>query len=195
MTELIKDGETLTRVTRNGHEQSIYDDGFGPLYIHRNSIGITGIVRAQTWEDAYGICEDEFFPEADETVEQLIKEYGFTREHTKVIRTGVLTPESERSKHLGAYEKFAELADYTDNGKLPDGAFLRWETIETPDPDAWMDNELFQEAYGFRNNGPNAKDKLNHGIYSKDLNGDSLDVLTPELAKELDLIIETESED
>ena len=28
-------------------------------------MGISGIVRAQTWEDAYSICEDEFFPSAD----------------------------------------------------------------------------------------------------------------------------------
>lgn len=35
-----------------------YDDGYGPLWISRNSIGINGIVRARTWEDAYGICED-----------------------------------------------------------------------------------------------------------------------------------------
>jgi len=29
-------------------------------------MGISGIVRAQTWEDAYSICEDEFFPDADD---------------------------------------------------------------------------------------------------------------------------------
>lgn len=29
-------------------------------------MGISGIVRAQTWEDAYSICEDDFFPAADE---------------------------------------------------------------------------------------------------------------------------------
>jgi hypothetical protein len=29
-------------------------------------MGITGIVRAQTWHEAYSICEDEFFPAADQ---------------------------------------------------------------------------------------------------------------------------------
>ncbi len=57
-----------TRLTgarsRFGHPIRIYDDGFGPLWIHRDSMGISGIVRAQTWEDAYGVCEDEFFPSA-----------------------------------------------------------------------------------------------------------------------------------
>lgn len=190
---LIHDGQLLTGAkTASGYDIPVYDDGFGPLFIHRNSIGISGIVRAQTWEDAYGICEDEFFPEADETVEQLQREYGFKREHVKVIRSQVSIPENERPAELGAFEKFAELSDYTENGRLPEGAFLRWVTIETPDADAWTDNELFQEAYGFRSNGPNSRDKINHGIYSKDLNGDSLDALTPELLAELGITLQIE---
>jgi hypothetical protein len=72
---------------RFGHPIPVYDDGFGPLFIHRDSMGISGIVRAMTWEDAYSICEDEFFPEASKTMEELVKEYGFKREHVKVIRT------------------------------------------------------------------------------------------------------------
>lgn len=168
-----------------------YDDGFGPLYIHRHSLGVSGIVRARTWEDAYGICEDEFFPEADETVEELQKEYGYRREHRKVIRSVVSIPEADRHPQLGAFEKFAESSDYTDGGKLPEGLFLRWETIETPEPEAWCENELFCEAYGFRPNGPNGTDKLKHGIYAKDLNGDRLDELTPALAEELGIVIET----
>ena len=64
---LINDDETLlSAASRFGHPIRIYDDGFGPLWIHRDSMGISGIVRAQTWEDAYSICEDEFFPAGDE---------------------------------------------------------------------------------------------------------------------------------
>lgn len=178
--ELIKDGETLVGAKRKGSgvEIPVYDDGFGPLWIHRDSMGISGIVRAQTWEDAYGICEDEFFPEATETLEEIIKEYGFRHEHHKVIRADVSIPEEIRHPQLGAFEKFAELSDYSDNGKLPEGKFIRWETIETPDPEAWSENELFNEAFGFRPNG---------GIYVKDLNGDSLEALTPELLEALDI--------
>lgn len=67
MKTLITDNQTLTGAkTRFGNAIPVYDDGFGALYIHRDSMGISGIVRAQTWEDAYGICEDEFFPAADE---------------------------------------------------------------------------------------------------------------------------------
>jgi len=64
---LITDEQSLISATsRFGHAIRTYDDGFGKLYIHRDSMGISGIVRAQSWEDAYSICEDEFFPSADE---------------------------------------------------------------------------------------------------------------------------------
>jgi len=66
MKDLINDTQSLVgAVSRFGHSIPVYDDGFGPLFIHRDSMGISGIVRAQTWEDAYSICEDEFFPAAD----------------------------------------------------------------------------------------------------------------------------------
>jgi hypothetical protein len=196
--QLITDDQQLTgaRYKSSGTGIATYDDGFGKLYISRNSIGINGIVRAQSWEDAYGICEDEFFPEADETVDELVKEYGFRREHEKVIKTNEMSDGETRHPQLGAQEKFAVYPDdYTDNGKLPEGKFIRWETIETPDSDAWPENELFQEAFGFRPNGPNSRDTINHGIYAKDLNGDALDVLTVELANDLgiELLLENES--
>ena len=64
---IITDEQTLNGATsRFGHAIPVYDDGFGPIFIHRNSMGISGIVRAQTWEDAYSICEDEFFPAGDD---------------------------------------------------------------------------------------------------------------------------------
>ena len=178
------------RYRSSGTEISTYDDGFGPLWISRNSIGINGIVRAQTWEDAYSICEDEFFAEAAETVDELRAEYGFRRESKKVIRTAELSAGDVRHPQLGAQEKFAELSDYTDNGKLPEGAFVRWETIETPDPDSWMDNELFCESYGLRNNGPNERDVVKHGIYAKDLNGDLLDRFSARDAEEIEILTE-----
>ena len=192
-TELIKDGQELraARYTSSGTEVSTYDDGFGQLWIHRDSMGVSGIVRAQTWEDAYGICEDEFFPEADETIDELVKEYGFRVESKKVIHSEVSIPKAERPPRLGEHEKFAVYPDdYTDNGKLPEYSFIRWETISTPDHDAWSEHPCFQEGFGFRPNGPNQTDKLNHGIYSKDLNGDSLDRLTPELVEEIGITVE-----
>src|ERR1017187_10484894 len=88
---------------RSGYKIQTYDDGFGSLWISRNSIGINGIVHAQTWGDAYSICEDEFFPEADETIEEIVKEYGFKREHRKVVRDSSVLVTSE---HTGVGERF-----------------------------------------------------------------------------------------
>lgn len=179
--KLIHDGETLVSAKYKGSGTSIpiYDDGFGPLFICQCSIGLYGIVRAQTWEDAYGICEDEFFSEASETVEELVKEYGFRREDVKIVLDPV---EGERPD---------KPTDYTPTLNIP---FIEWRTIETPDPDAWTDNELFQESFGFRPNGPNANDKLNHGIYARDLNGESIIQLTQEILDELGIELEIEGE-
>ena len=82
-SDLITDGQSLTGAKLGNYDIPVYDDGFGPLWIHRNSIGISGIVRAQTWEDAYGICEDEFFPDADISMEEIEKEYNFRIEHVR----------------------------------------------------------------------------------------------------------------
>jgi len=176
----IADEQSFDGATYSGGNYTIktYDDGSGPLWLSRNSIGINGIVRAQTWEDAYSICEDEFFPEADETLAEIIQEYGFKRKHVKIVRDTTVLVATET---CGVGERIAAPSDYAPS-LIPE--FIRWETIETPDPDAWADNELFQESFGFRPNGPNKTDVLNHGIYAKDLSGDSLDRLTTKLAEE-----------
>jgi len=71
MKALINDEQSLQgAVNQWGHKIPTYDDGYGPLWIHRDSMGITGIVRATTLEDAYAICEDEFFPDADEEAQE-----------------------------------------------------------------------------------------------------------------------------
>ena len=117
----ITDDQRLTGATpRSGCKIPTYDDGFGSLWVFENIHGIAGIVRAQTFEDAYSIVEDEFQPEADVSVEELREEYG----------------------------------------------------------DQWHEHPCFQEAYGFRPNGPNHTDKHGHGIYAKDLNGEALELLT-----------------
>lgn len=64
---MIEDTQSLKAAKfTHGTPITVYDDGYGPLFIHRDSMGISGIVRAQTWEDAYSICEDEFFPAGDD---------------------------------------------------------------------------------------------------------------------------------
>lgn len=174
---MIPDDHRLTAAeTRHGQSLKTYDDGDGPLWLYSESLGPVGVIRAQTWEDAYEIAEDEFMAEAGETVEELKKEYGLRREHRKVVRDKIT-----------GEERWARLEDYP----LGEFQFVRWETTETPDPDAWAENELFLEAYGFRPNGPNGTDKRGHGIYQKDLNGESLDKLTPQLMETLGLVVHT----
>lgn len=136
--KLIKDGQSFVGAkTHYGSKLQTYDDGFGPLWVYRVPIATMGIVRAQTWEDAYSILEDEFFPDATETHEEFVKEYG---------------------------------EDYTED-------------------------RCWNEAYGFRPNGRRTVEGEMSHIYQKDLNGDYLDLLTPELVAELELTLEIEDED
>lgn len=120
--------------TEGGFDIPVYDDGFGPLYIVRDSMGTVGIVRATDRSSAYSIAADEFFPEADETVTEMIKEFG----------------------------------------------------------DDFSENEVWNEQYGFRPNGPNHTDKIGHGIYAKDMNGDFCYQLTESKAGELHITLELE---
>lgn len=138
---LITDEQSLVGATsRFNSPIAVYDDGFGPLFIHRDSMGISGIVRAQTWEDAYSICEDEFFPAADEEA-------------------------GEESARIEAME----------DGEEKNHAQACWD-----------------EAYGYRGNGRQEKDGGSSYVYAKDLNGDSLDLLTPELLAELEITLQIE---
>ena len=144
---MINDNQKLVSVTKDGYSVPMYDDSYGQLYVLRDSMSLLGVIRATTWETAYEIAEDKFFPEADESIEDLQRDYG----------------PGGRDQNL-------------------------WKGI----PLQWHENPLFVESYGFRPNGPNKKDKRNHGIYAKDLNGDYLEALTPALCHELSLVVTVE---
>lgn len=149
-----------------------YDDSCGGLWYHANTFGIIGIARAQSEGDAYAIGEDEFFPEADETIEEIMAEYNFTRRRFRIYRDDSTGKEMEETP-----EDFP-------GGKLRPGlSLVRWDHEDIPCPEGaepvFFDNPLFCEAYGFRNSGPNARDVHKHGIYSKDLNGEGFSELTP----------------
>lgn len=137
--ELINDEQSLVSARfEHGTPIDIYDDGYGPMFIHRNSIGVSGIVRARTWEDAYSICEDEFFPAGDED----------------------------------ANEEMQRIEDMED-GEDKNHAQACWD-----------------EAYGYRGNSRHMPDGSISSIYEKDLNGDSLDQLTPGLVEHLGIVLE-----
>lgn len=189
MKPLITDDQRLVgAVNKFGSALPIYDDGFGPLWIHRDSMGISGIVRAQTWSDAYSICEDEFLPECELTMEEIVDQYGFKREHLEMVR------------HIGQAEEFEARPEHYPL-KEKGLEFARWILRESRDPEAWMENELFQEAYGFRPNGRRSKkdgkdrDPIGHGIYAKDLNGELLNLLTSEMLTTFEITLQIEEED
>jgi len=116
-------------------------------------MGVQGIIRAQSWADAYEIAEDEMFDDCDLTHDEIVKEYGFRVEYVQPYGSGVTSRE------------------------------------ETPDPEAWPENPLFQEAYGFRPNGMRDHSKPMSHIYAKDLNGESLDLLTPAMMADLGIVL------
>jgi hypothetical protein len=188
LNEIITDEQSFNgaKYGRGDYAIKTYDDGFGPLWISRNTLGINGIVRAQTWEDAYGICEDEFFSEADKSIDEIVKEYGFDRKHVKVVKDATVTVSVSPCVAGERLEIFPD--DYPEGKLVPQ--FVRWATIETPNLDGWADNELFQESYGFRENGANSTDVHKHSIYQKDLNGDYLDQLTPEIVVEMGIALD-----
>lgn len=79
MHQTIPESHSLDSATfASGVSIPVYDDGRGPLWIVRDSMGVDAIIRADTWEEAWGIWEDEFAPEADEaTYEEMAKECDY----------------------------------------------------------------------------------------------------------------------
>jgi hypothetical protein len=127
ITQINDEQELVGAQTRFGNSIPIWDDGFGKLWIHMDSMGITGICRAMTWEDAYEIAEDEFMQRA-------------TWDEVKA--------------------DFPELSE-----------------------DEILEDACFNESYGM---------SPNNGLYHKDLNGDRLELLTDELAKELEITVQVQ---
>jgi hypothetical protein len=62
--KLITDDQSLVSATCHGSPLPINDDGYGPLFVYSNEFGAVAVIRAQTWGDAYSICEDEFMDSA-----------------------------------------------------------------------------------------------------------------------------------
>lgn len=61
----VQDGDTFVVVDRWGHKEDSWDDGYGPLWVYRETLGVVGVVRAKTWDDAYSCAEDELMDDAD----------------------------------------------------------------------------------------------------------------------------------
>jgi hypothetical protein len=133
MDQFIND-EAVPEVTLHGNPMRFWDDGFGPLWLYCNSLGPLGVVRATSFEDAWGACVDEILD-------------GATQEDVEDALSCLPLEDAVRVSAAG---------------DLPEG-------------------------FGFRNSGePSSDDPAVFGaIYQEDLNGSSLEVLTPVRAEEL----------
>ena len=130
-TTIINDEQSLKSVkSRFGNDIRFWDEGFGPLYVYRETLGVVGVVRAMSWHDAWECVVDEIMCDADP---------------------------KDPDNHPDQY------------GNLPEG--IHW-----------------------RGSGVPSNEGLESPVAAEDLNGSSLDELTPELLSELELKIELESD-
>jgi hypothetical protein len=76
---MIRDDQRLLGAYgRHGDGIPTSDDGFGGLWVYYDSMGVAGVVRARTWEDAYEAVEDDILqPIAEDEVHEA---YGFEGE-------------------------------------------------------------------------------------------------------------------
>jgi hypothetical protein len=196
---LIPDDQRLVGAkSRFGYPIKTYDEGWGQLFIMRDTMGIVCIVRANNWTDAYGICEDEFLPEADESLAEMEKTYAteyisgrelWLRETISDLVNNFKHSQKEAQEQ--AWDTWTGMSDeersriYARSGKEVPFSSAQGGFVEHP---------CWQESFGFRPNGPNQTDTIRHGIYAKDWNGDVLNELTPELAKSLEITLEIKNE-
>ena len=67
----------VSATSRFDHPIRFWDDGMGPLWLYRDAGGTIGIVRAQTWEDAYECVLDEILqPISVEDAKEAFDENG-----------------------------------------------------------------------------------------------------------------------
>lgn len=150
-----------------------YDDSFGPLWVFCNSLGVAGIVRAQSWESAYERVRDDILSPIPP--EDVIEAYGYYTHPENPL-------DMENNKIWfackGAGEKLGRFGSEEEANKFclaqisldPEGVDLR-------------------EGYAYQGNATGS------GIVMHDLNGESLDPLTMERIEKFGLKIETEDPD
>lgn len=120
-TQLDPDELTLSFQYRTGHPIRYYDDGYGPLWIMRDTCGIVGIIRTRNKSEAYEIAGDEFrTPIAPEDIPEA---YGaFDRLHDHLIAKG-----HEDTYHLREFctryapAYFAVVIAHDDDSELTEG--------------------------------------------------------------------------
>lgn len=151
---------------------TIYDDGFGSLWLYREAGGLQGIVRAMSWEAAYEICQDEIMTRVSQ--DEVIEAYGFYVLQSKMLED--LSYDPGPLAHVAMRDCGEYLAEFNTRDEAEKYCL---DTIQREECD-------LVEGYEYQ---PNA---TGTGIVSFDLNGQDLVQLTPELAERLEIRIQVE---
>jgi len=183
---MINDDQTLvgaytTDVLGKRHPLKIYDDSWGSLWVYGEACGALiyprGVVRAQSFESAYEICQDEIMSRVPE--EDLLDAYGlYVLEHKGFY---YLCPDFDTLNDYGWYETFG--------GLIPTrwviDRFVTREGTEFEGRRLIAKHELdLVEGYEYQSNATGT------GIVTYDLNGQRLEELTPEVADRLGITIQ-----
>ena len=95
-----------------GNAIPVWDDGFGPLWVYRDEMGIVGIVRAQTWHDALDCAYDELLkPIADDEIPEA---YGFDSQ--AALDAAVALARDGRCEYPDLDEGYSYQSNSTGNG-------------------------------------------------------------------------------
>lgn len=182
----MKDSQTLKSAkNRFSRPIKIYDDGFGPLWVYRESLGVVGIVRSQTESDAWDCVLDEILaPVPVEDIKASPEDYYVC----------------EREYHCPAPKDYCKGICHCSEPKY---SYTRtcWKCRQFRTPDEQKacnctdSKELstvylaLAEGYHYMPNSSNSS-----GIVGTDLNGSYLEILTDELQKGLEIILELEED-
>lgn len=77
--KLINDSQTLVGCAdRSGYPLRVYDDGFGPIWVGGYQFGPQFVIRAQRFDEAWEIFEDEFADAAceDDVESDYLKDFS-----------------------------------------------------------------------------------------------------------------------
>jgi len=170
-------GAYTTDALDERHPLEIYDDTWGSLWVYSEVYGPMGIVRAQSFESAYEICQDEIMSRVPE--EDLLDAYGlYVLKHKDSF---YLCPDFDTLNEYGWRETFSGLIP----ARHVLSEFATRQGAEVEGRRLIVKHELdLIEGYEYQ---PNA---TGTGIVTYDLNGQRLEELTPEVADRLGITIQ-----
>jgi hypothetical protein len=102
--ELKRDTTLVSATTENGYELAVYDDGDGPLWLYGQEFGCSMVIRARSFEQAWGIMLDESFTIEDSEVWEA---YGYnSEEEYAAVCDRIMAEEAD-----GVYPEWPGLAE------------------------------------------------------------------------------------